>query len=281
MNNTYQLKQPINQAFKPVVKIIIDSTSVLGIPVFIAGATARDLVLHHVFERNIGRKTYDIDTAVLISSWDAYDKLRQQLIKEGLKETVVAHRLLHQETGLPVDIIPFGEITGANNQIEWPPEYAISMSVAGFREAYDHALNIEIAPNYIIKVSSLAGLALLKLIAWGERRHESNKDAQDFLTILKEYSNIELDRLYEEYVPGDFLEFNPDRLGAFLLGYDIGMLFGAQKSSDTLDSLKTVLITQKEPLLDSLLKESNSHDSSNIEQWLNDLQLGLNRSVSS
>ena len=146
-------------------------------------------------------------------------------------------------------------------------------------QPYNHALNIEIAPHYIIKVSSLAGLALLKLIAWGERRHESNKDAQDFLTILKEYSNIELDRLYEEYVPGDALEFDPDRLGAFLLGYDIGMLFGAQKSTNTLDSLKTVLITQQEPLLNSLLKESNSHDSNRIEQWLNDLKLGLSRSI--
>lgn len=279
MNNTYQLKKPINPAFKPVLKIIVDASNALDIPIFIAGATARDLVLHHVFERNIGRKTYDIDTAIMISSWNAYDELRKQLIRAGLKETPIAHRLLHQETGLPVDIIPFGEITGANNQIEWPPEYAISMSVAGFIEAYNHALNIEIAPNYIIKVSSLAGLALLKLIAWGERRHESNKDAQDFLTILKEYSNIELDRLYEEYVPGDSLEFNPERLGAFLLGYDIGLLFAAQKPTNTLDSLKSVLITQKEPLLNSLLKESNSHDSSNIEQWLNDLQLGLNRSV--
>ena len=279
MNNIYQLKKSINQAFQPVLKIIIDATSALGIPVFIAGATARDLVLHHVFERNIGRKTYDIDTAILISSWDVFDELREQLINEGLEKTAVTHRLLHQETGLPVDVIPFGEITGANDQIEWPPEYAISMSVTGFIEAYNHALNIEIAPNYIIKASSLAGLALLKLIAWGERRHESNKDAQDFLTILKEYSNIELDRLYEEYVPGDDLEFDPDRLGAFLLGYDIGMLFGTQKSTNTLDSLKTVLTTQQEPLLNSLLKESSSHDSSHIEQWLNDLQLGLSRSI--
>lgn len=81
MNNTYQLKKPINQAFQPVLKITIDATSALDIPVFIAGATARDLVLHHVFERNIGRKAYDIDTAILISSWDVYDELREQLIK--------------------------------------------------------------------------------------------------------------------------------------------------------------------------------------------------------
>ena len=279
MKDIYKLKKPINKAFEAVIKIIIDVTEALNIPIFIAGATARDLVLHHVFERNIGRKTYDIDTAILISNWDEYATIRKELIKEGLLETNSPHRLIHTETGLPVDIIPFGDISGTNDDIEWPPEHTIRMSVAGFVEAYNHALNIEIEPNYTVKVSSLAGLALLKLIAWGERHHENNKDAHDFLTILKEYSNVELDRLYEDYVPGELLEFNPERLGAFLLGYDIGMLFEKQKSTSAWEALTAVLI-QKEPFLDSLLKESNSHDSQFIEQWLRDLHVGINSGLS-
>lgn len=280
MKDIYKLKKPINKAFAPVLKIIVDAANSLQISFFIAGATARDLVLHHVFERNIGRKTYDIDTAILISNWDEYTALRNELIKAGLQATNSAHRLIHAESGLPVDIIPFGNISGENEDISWPPKHAIRMSVAGFSEAYNHALIIEIEPDYTIKVSSLAGLALLKLIAWSERHHESNKDAHDFLTILTEYSNIEIDRLYEDYVPGELLEFNPERLGAYLLGYDIGMLFENRQSTRTFDSLNTLLTTQKESFLDSLLKESNSQDVQYLEQWLNDLHIGINSGIS-
>lgn len=45
MKNTYTLKHPLNPAFESVLDAIIHVTSQLEIPYFIAGATARDLLL--------------------------------------------------------------------------------------------------------------------------------------------------------------------------------------------------------------------------------------------
>ncbi len=73
--------------------------------------------------------------------------------------------------------------------------------VCRFGRAYGAALLVELGQGDTIKVASLAGLTLLKLIAWQERGNESGKDAADFLTILLEYQHVQEDRLWEPYVP--------------------------------------------------------------------------------
>lgn len=274
MNNIYTLKHSLKPGFEPVLTLIIDTTAKLSVQYFVAGATARDLLLYHVFDRDPGRQTRDIDTAILVSGWDTYSQMRQALIQAGLQETGQAHRLHHVECGLPVDIIPFGDIADKNNQIQWPPEHAITMSVAGFQEVYNAAILIDIGRGVTLKVASLAGLALLKLIAWQERGHQNNKDATDFLTILIEYQSLQQDRLWEDFIPAEALAYDMERQGAFLLGYDLNSIL-SQPSTDE-QTIMQVQSLHQDNLLNSLQRLQSAYSPDRIAILLQDFLQGIN-----
>jgi predicted nucleotidyltransferase len=276
MSNIYELKHPLNPAFEPVFSIIVDVTTQLEIPYFIAGATARDLLLFHVFGRDPGRKTHDIDTAILVSDWESFTAVKSALLGLGLSETKLPHRLMHAVSGLPIDIIPFGAIADNTGEILWPPEHVVTMSVTGFQEAFDHAVLVYIGQGVSVKVTSLAGLVLLKLMAWQERRLETNKDVEDFLTILTEYPNVERDRLYDDFIPAEKLDYEIERLGAFLLGYDLNMLLSDKStSSKTLLQLLELQTSQSEMFINDLLKIRSGLHPDQIEQRLADFWGGL------
>jgi predicted nucleotidyltransferase len=276
MSSIYKLKHPLNPAFEPVLSIIIDVTTQLNIPYFIAGATARDLLLFHVFGRDPGRKTHDIDTAILVSDWESFYAVKSTLLGLGLSETKLPHRLMYESSGLPIDIIPFGSIADKTGEIQWPPEHVVTMSVTGFQEALDHAVLVDIGQGVSVRVASLAGLVLLKLMAWQERRLETNKDVTDFLTILTEYPNVEFDRLYDDFIPAEKLNYDIERQGAFLLGYDLNMLLShPNTNSKTLSQLVELQISQSELLITSLLKIRNGFSAENIEQRLADFWDGM------
>lgn len=276
MSSIYKLKHPLNPAFEPVLSIIIDVTTQLNIPYFIAGATARDLLLFHVFGRDPGRKTHDIDTAILVSDWESFYAVKSALLGLGLSETKLPHRLMHEVSGLPVDIIPFGAIADSSDEIQWPPEHAITMSVIGFQEAFDHAVLVDIGQNVSVKVTSLAGLVLLKLMAWQERRLETNKDTTDFITILTEYPNVEFDRLYDDFIPAEKLNYDIERQGAFLLGYDLNMLLSDTNAHfKTLSQLVELQTSQSELFINDLLKIRSGLNPDQIEQRLADFWNGL------
>lgn len=62
------------------------------------------------------------------------------------------------------------------------------MNAFGFAEAYQQSLRVRLATNLEVQVSSLAGLALMKLIAWQQRRQ--TKDAKDLQLILTRYLQV-------------------------------------------------------------------------------------------
>jgi predicted nucleotidyltransferase len=70
------------------------------------------------------------------------------------------------------------------------------MSVAGFNEALDSAVLVQLDRDLVIKVVCLPALLVLKLLAWTDRKHE-NRDAEDIYTLLKQYGDAgNEDRLY-------------------------------------------------------------------------------------
>lgn len=121
-------------------------------------------------------------------------------------------------SGLPIDIIPFGNLADKNGQIQWPPSHDITMSVVGFQEAYDSALTVVLQETQL-KVASLPGIVMLKLMAWDERGEENSKDATDFYSVLSRYGQIHDGRLWEDYVPGEELDYDIEKQAAFLLGF--------------------------------------------------------------
>ena len=101
------------------------------------------------------------------------------------------------------------------------------MNVAGFSEAADAAVEVEILTDLTLPVASLPSLAVLKLITWLDRWPENRgKDAQDFFHILSRYAEAwNMDRLYEsEQELMTRADFDPDLAGAGLLGKEAAEL---------------------------------------------------------
>ena len=59
----------------------------LGMPYVIVGATARDLVLHHGHGANIQRATQDVDFAIEVPEWSAFEAVKERLCAQGFQAT--------------------------------------------------------------------------------------------------------------------------------------------------------------------------------------------------
>lgn len=201
------------------------------LPYFITGATARDLILQYGYGIDAARKTHDVDFAFMVEAWPAFEALRSRLLATGKFAAAPgnAHRLQF-DTGMVVDLIPFGAIERPDRTIAWPPSGAVVMSVFGFREALAATIPVLLPERITTQVVSLPALAVLKIAAWMERRYvQPGKDAYDLWLILRHYLDAgNRDRLYTE--AAQLLErgdFDYEAAGAWLLGHDMARLLAA------------------------------------------------------
>jgi predicted nucleotidyltransferase len=171
------------------------------------GAAARDLVLQHVYGAQSRRATSDIDFGLKVANWQSFDELRKALLRKGYRESSSRHRLM-SPSGIPVDIVPFGQLADSDANIGWPPDGETRMSVLGFTEAHDHGdlIRIQSDPEIQVRVATPVGMALLKLIAWNDRSPDvRKKDALDFHHLLSSYHRIPevADTVYSEHALGE------------------------------------------------------------------------------
>jgi predicted nucleotidyltransferase len=195
-----------------------------GAPWLVAGAMARDLLLSHAHGVRIARLTRDVDIAIAVPTWKAFETIRTALIGSGRFAPLPVVHKLRYDGGLSLDLIPFGGLEDDDRTIAWPPDRAIVMNVAGFREALAASLIVLLPEETQLRVVSLPALVALKLKAWRERRlTEPGKDAQDFFLVLSRYLDAgQRDRLYNEAAHLlDEPEFDYTRAGARLLGADV------------------------------------------------------------
>lgn len=201
------------------------------LPFFITGATARDLILQYGYGIDAARKTHDVDFAFMVETWPAFEALRSRLLATGKFAAAPgnAHRLQF-DTGIVVDLVPFGAIERPDRTIAWPPGGAVVMSVFGFREALAATTPVLLPERITTQIVSLPALAMLKIAAWMDRRHvQPGKDAYDLWLILRHYLDAgNRDRLYTE--AAQLLEqsdFDYEAAGAWLLGQDMARLLAA------------------------------------------------------
>ncbi|HKZ75456.1 MAG TPA: nucleotidyl transferase AbiEii/AbiGii toxin family protein [Actinomycetota bacterium] len=107
-------------------------------------------------------------------------------------------------------------------RIAWPPDKAVVMNVAGYGEALGCAVPVEVEPGFVVRVASLPGLALLKLLAWADRGAADTRDAIDLATLLRRYGDAgNEDRLYgAEIAVLEAVSYDLELAGARLLGMD-------------------------------------------------------------
>ncbi|MGB6011539.1 MAG: nucleotidyl transferase AbiEii/AbiGii toxin family protein [Desulfobacterales bacterium] len=219
------LSGKISETSVSILREIQEVSTRMNVPFFVISATARDIILEHQFDIKPKRATIDIDIGVLIAGWDQFETLKDELIHSArFSPSKQKQRLIYNDN-FPLDIIPFGAIEDENGSISWPPDHEIRMSIAGFQECFQHAVSVKLSssPELIVKMVSLAGLALLKLISWDDNPERRRKDAPDLLLIMRHYLDAgNLDRLFDE--GSDIIEadsYDYDLASARFLGRDI------------------------------------------------------------
>jgi predicted nucleotidyltransferase len=220
---------------------------------FLAGATAREIMLRHVFGRPPGRRTLDVDLGIAVRDWDHFKLLKAALVEQAGFQP---HARMVQRISYPskpaviVDLIPFGGVETAERTIAWPPEEDIVMRVTGFSDGLESAVPVRLDQHLIIPVVSLPVLLVLKLFAWRDRKHEM-RDAPDIYTLLRQYGDAgNEDRLFGEDM--NVLEaegYDFELAGARLIAHDAARVV----SADTQKRLREIL--ESDALMEELTNQ--------------------------
>jgi predicted nucleotidyltransferase len=184
LNISGKISEPIVKIYELIAEVADQNNTQF----FIIGASARDIIFEHAYGITAPRATRDIDLAVQVATWHEFQRLKDQLIVTGqFGSTKMEQRLMYQNN-IPVDIVPFGAIEN-EGLISWPPENDIEMNVTGFQDVYDKTQLVRLRenPELDMFVVTPAGLMVLKIIAWDERKSLTQKDAFDIEFILQNY----------------------------------------------------------------------------------------------
>jgi len=223
--------------YETVIRVIEN----LNIQYFVVGASARDIIFQYGYDIKPIRATRDIDIGIYISSWNDFDKLSNKLIESGkFIKSKESQRFLYNDS-IWLDVIPFGSIENNESSVVWPPENVTHLNVLGYKEAFNNTIYVRLKfePPLDIKVASIPGLVILKLISFSDRSSLSNKDASDLAYIIDNYIDAgNQERLFEEH--RDLLdedEFKFNLAGARMLGRDISRII----SQDTKQAIIEIL----------------------------------------
>lgn len=174
-----------------------------NIDFYLVGAVARDINLSSNEDLFSKRGTNDIDLAVTISDEGQYNQVKAALVATGLFESheTEAIKLIYKK-GLEVDLLPFGEIEGENRNVKLTdPTFILNMP--GFMEIYPFVKDFELGDGQIVKVCTMEGIILLKLIANNDRPQRT-KDITDIEHIIETYFELYDDDIYMNH--GDIME---------------------------------------------------------------------------
>jgi predicted nucleotidyltransferase len=196
-----------------------------GFPLMVVGATARDILSEAIIGGPPGRATADVDVAVAVPSWEAFEAMTSELPRVGRSR----HRF--SVSGVAVDVVPFGDVETRDRMVDWGD--GTRMSALGLSETFAQAERARLPGGTEVLVPTVPGLAVLKLSAWSDRRLATRRDVVDLQTIIGWYATgALLDELYDTEV--DLLEtydFDPGLASAFRLGRHMAELLGANAST--------------------------------------------------
>jgi predicted nucleotidyltransferase len=277
---TIRSDKPLNPIIVEILAAVQAVTQALDYGYLLVGATARDMMMTHVFGIDSRRATHDVDFAIAVENWERFHTLKAELVARGdFAPAANKAHLLHYKparhgTAFPLDLIPFGGVEQGAHQIAWPPDMSVVMDVTAYAEALASALEVDIGNGVTIRVVSISSLAALKLLAWNDRGLQDNKDAQDLFFLLQHYHEAgNSDRMYEEaFALLEACQFDLPLAGAALLGHDAGMLL----EENSLHALLAILADpRKRDRLVVHMTRFAGTESDIAAQLLNQFDLGL------
>ena len=204
----------------------------LGLDFFLVGAVARDIWLDTALEAAPRRRTMDVDLAVLVTHEAEYEQLRAWLEKHEQFHTPAssAFCLIHEPTGVQVDLMPFGGIADADGRVRVAGKGLTSISVVGLAEVLTRAEPVRITDQITWQAVTLPGLVGLKLLAWDDRPEQRGKDGTDLRLILQHYHALITDDIFNRHY--ELLETL-----AVYADYDVMCLAGIQVLGQELGAL--------------------------------------------
>ncbi len=203
-----------------------------GLPLYVVGATARDLSMTLLDNDASKRRTKDLDVAIAIDNWEEFDDISKTLQENNFERYGTTQKFYYkgekEDIDYEVDVVPFGGVA-VDEKICWPPEGNPVMSVKCFRDVMDKAVSVNIDDAVNVHIAPLCGQFLIKLDTWNDRNTLTDKDAEDMVFIMKEYHDIQLlsnDRTPPDAVIYDDSDSRSDTMiwGAQWLAYDICQL---------------------------------------------------------
>lgn len=235
-----------NPLLKDLLKDLSSFFGSINVDFYVIGATSRDIILSNLHDLVPERKTDDLDIAIAISDWNQFRSIEENLPKiEGFEKSKELKQRFIYNGIYVVDIVPFGDVAEDDGNIYWPPDETIAMSVWGFPEMADSTINVEIDGEVSIKIASLPGLFILKLVAWRDRHLVGSKDAYDMALLMKNYLDINIERAVEEhYDLYETDEFDQVIAGAQLMARDVKLLM--RNNEKTLEYLREILVKEIE-----------------------------------
>jgi len=280
--NLIDLSEKIDKSRLEAIEAIANVADALDIPFFIIGASARDLILLNGYDIATIRATLDIDFGVRVPNWDQYEKLKQSLLNtDEFALTEESQRFKYQNK-LFIDLIPFGPIAGKDNIIKWPPSQEIVMHTLGFEESFRNAQSVRLRSNPVldVRIVTLAGLALMKIISWKDKYPERSQDASDLALIIQKYTDAGNFKriLNEEPDLLDSEDFDYVRAGARLLGRDIAKLLNLETKNEILEILHRETGDQdRYRLIEDMMKSDTGiiQDFETVLDLLEELRAGI------
>ena len=194
--------------------------AIKGIPLYVVGATARDIAMKLLNVSESKRRTKDLDVAIAIDDWKNFDDICRILAGNYFKRIGMTQKFIYSgENGnidYEVDIVPFGGVA-VDEKICWPPEGNPVMSVKCFQDVMKEAVTVVVDDTFEIKMAPLCGQFLIKLDSWNDRNMSTDKDAEDMLFILRNYFDAQL--LHKkDAVPPDAVTLDDENSDAVIWG---------------------------------------------------------------
>ncbi|MBL4678105.1 MAG: nucleotidyl transferase AbiEii/AbiGii toxin family protein [Mucilaginibacter sp.] len=144
------------------------------------------------------RKTNDVDLAILVQNEDQFKALKKALEKTGHfsqhpKENI---KLIYKEA-IELDLLPFGDIEQEDRNVSLSDPLFI-LNMPGFKEIHPSVEDIAVSEDHSVKVCTMEGIILLKLIA-NDDRPQRTKDISDIEHIISVYFELYDGSIYDEH----------------------------------------------------------------------------------
>lgn len=215
-----------------------------GIAYYLIGANARDVQLYKAGIKP-PRGTADIDFAVMVPDFQAYNDLFDALVEHGFAKTPHNYRMIYNKTNTVIDLMPYGEI-----EEEYTVTFTdrnLTLSALGLKEVGEKAERFSpIEESYNLPVTPVEGIFILKLVAWSDKPENRTKDLEDIAFLLKHAWALYENEAYENHLDLFDADFEQTKVAARIIGRKMKPILEENRTlKDTVTSILQNAVKEK------------------------------------